>query len=246
MANLILFRSRPSARILVIVGIVFGLVLIVVLAASFLLATRTRESMLAHQSLKSTVPQVATKRQVKRIFLERETENGIEYIEILANGTINVYDLNHKLIKTGLQGFSRINSLFDDIDRHWDTLFGGSKGKCRLTIETNFGITVIDCGGSSGGGGTGEDIIDDIEEITDNTFEPTPTFAPTSNPAPTIPWPTDTPWPTYLPTPNLSITPGGPTPTPLPGYMTAPPFRCEDYKLNHPFAISNVICGLSD
>jgi hypothetical protein len=240
--------NHISTRLLVIVGVAFGLIVALALMISFLIAEKARQEIANRQELVTNAPLTPTKRQVKRIYLERDSPEGTEYIEITWNGTINIYDKNHQLKKTGLQGFARINSIFDDIDRHWNEIIKGFGGNCRLTIETNLGNTEVNCGGNNTGGngsGAGSDIIKEIEDITDNTFAPTPTPNPTHTPYPGQPTATPTEVAALnTPSPTTTLLPGEPTPTSLPGYMTAPPFKCEDYQSNKPFIISNIICNI--
>jgi hypothetical protein len=237
---------RFSNKVLVIAGIIFGVVMVTTLVVSFLLAQKAKTEITNRQTLTNTGVGPDTGRQVKRIEFKRATANGDEYLEILWDGTVNTYDNDHKLIRTGKQGFARIDSLFSNIDKHWAEMTDIGGGGCvSLTIETNVGTTVINCHSGGGSGGVGNDLIKEIVDVTDDTFAPTPTFAPTNTPAVGRPEPTWTPYPTYGPPPP-TITGGGtgPTPTPLPGYMTAPPFKCSDYHSSKPFIISNIICGL--
>lgn len=249
MAGLAIGNHSSHHRVVIILTIIFIGVLAAGLVATFLVAQKTRERLQESQALTYQKPAAATKRQIKKLILERLTPAGIEYVEISENGQVCVYDANHQKIKCGFQGYARTTSLFNDIvgllDK-WRSGFSLPGGYVRLIAETNMGTVVVDLQHGSGGGGGGpiDDILDEINDYTDDTFAPTPTFIPTPTTIPGQPWPTPTPTPAF-PThgPSVAITPGVPTPTLLPEYMRLPPFKCEDYKLTHPFTISNVVCN---
>lgn len=236
----------------------FFLVFIIIIGLALIFGSRLadlyRAQFTSRQEQLMQSPATAVKRQVKRVLLKRETEDGeIEYVEILPNGKVTVYDANMNIKKSGLQGFSRINRLFNNINDNLDNLdeyYSGGGGVYEITIETNQGTTTINTGGGDDGEGEGDedinDIIEDIEDIEDDTFNPTPTPAPTLTPLPGAS-PTPLPSPTLPPgIPSPTPTPGPtPTPTPLPDYMTAPPFSCDDYySSGKPLIITNILCGL--
>ena len=244
-------KTNFSSRSLILVGLIFVVCLIVLGGFAYGFAYRTRQQMLANQQVNYTPPTTPTKKQIKRILLRYSSAAGVQYLEILANGTINLYDQNMKLLKSGLRGFGQVNSLFDDITKNWDYwkdhMLGN--GNYTLIIDTNTGqyTFVITGGGVTGGSGGSnpvDDLIGGLIDLGNDTFTPTPTPHPTPTPPIHPPTPTPTPetYPTMTPDPN--VTPNPLTPTPLPGYVTAPPFKCEDYKSDHPFIISNIICGL--
>jgi len=248
-------KTGLSKKILLTFGISFALIAVLLVMAGIAMNNRAREAFLLRQAQEQASPQTAVKRQVKRVLLKRESKEGIEYIEILPNGQVNIYDENFNLKKSGTQGYTTVNNLYDKINRNLDSLdqlnFGGN-AKYTLTVETNQGSTTIiidNNGGDVGGDGLDddlEDIIEDIEDIEDEVENPPPTASPqpspTIGPSPTGFIPTPSATPVISPTPTPSPGPG--TPTPLPGYMTAPPFTCDDYdNLGRPVIISNTTCG---
>jgi hypothetical protein len=231
-------------RLLLILSLIFIVLIITALVVTYLAAVRTRERLASSQELSYQKPAKATVRQIKKIILERDTPTGTEFLEISENGQVCLYDAQHVQIKCGFQGYARTRSVFNDLNNQLDHWLKGLSltGYRKLTVETNLGTIVVDLHGGSGGGGGG--IIDEIEDLGNDTFTPTPTLIPTPTLKPNQPEPTLTPtpvWPTFGPT--IVVTPGLPTPTPLPAYLLLPPFKCEDYKLNHPFTISNVVCN---
>lgn len=231
-----------SKKWLVVAGLIFGLIVSATMILGYILAEKAKQERLAIQEEAAKVVESAPKRQIKRVFLEREGKEGTEYIEILWGGTINIYDKNRKLVKSTTQGFGRIFSLFDDVNQELDRLLNSSGGRCVITVETNLGNYTKDCSSNSGNGGT--DVLDEIDKIIENAFAPTPTMAPTNTPAPTNPAATVTPTSAVSIQPLISVTPDPSQPTPLPSYMLVPPFKCEDYHSNKPFIISNIICGV--
>ena len=152
----------------------------------------------------------------------------------------------------------QVNLLFDKAANHIrrGVAFGSFVGY-RLIIETNKGvyeIEVIGGGGDGGGGGGGgiDEIIDYIEDIEDETLDPTPT--PPHTPIPTQYHATPTPpqstispniSPSITPSPSPTLAPG--EPTPLPEYMTRDPFTCDDvYQSGKPITVSNIHCGFNE
>ena len=220
---------------------ILGLIIIITLQLSISARERARQNLA--QQFES--PQEAVKSQVKRVLYKQVSDDGtITYYEILADGTVNVFDENMNLIRSGKQGFGKINDLFKRLNNDLDSFDRSSTGKNMLLIETNKGTIIIYFDDDD------EDLndyIDEIEDIVEDTFTPTPTPQP---PLPTLtpggPTLTPTPWPTHgPPTPTQGIIGPTPTPTPLPDYMTAPPFDCETYKhLGRPVTISNIVCGI--
>lgn len=244
MAILTKLKSLPKPQFIVLLIIIFILLISAVFIIGSELTAYYRSVFLANQEKQFAAPEVAVKRQVKRVMLKRELADGsIEYIEIFPNGTVNIYDGDMNLIKSGLQGFYRVNLLYNLIDRSLDDLSSASSGQNTLTIETNQGTVIIILPDDLDD--LLNEIVDDIEDIAEDTFSPTPTFSPTHTPVPGQP--TATPLPSFLPTLTPSPIPvfgGSPTPTPLPDYMTAPPFTCEDYAdIGRPVTISNISCG---
>ena len=244
MARFSLSSLRLSHRLILVLAFIFIALIMAGLVITYLAAVKTRQRLEAGQALSYQKPEKATVRQIKKIILERQTPNGIEFLEISENGQVCIYDANYQQIKCGFQGYARTRSIFNDLNNRLDNWLKGLSltGYLKLTVETNMGTIVVDLHGGSGGGDGG--IIDEIEDLGDDTFTPTPTFIPTPTLKPNQLEPSLTPtpvWPTFGPT--VAITPGVPTPTTLPEYMRLPPFKCEDYKLNHPFTISNVVCN---
>lgn len=244
-------RTSGTNIILLAVGI-FLLVIgaIVVIGANLPELIRSQYEKNLEEQFKA--PEEAVKRQVRKVTIKRLNELGEEeWVEILANGEVRVYDKDGNLKKTGGQGFARTRNLFDSINRYLDDEtqpLDGLDGVIEIIVETNKGTQIIVGGGGGGNTNPGNDlgqIIKDIIDYVDEALQPTPTPAPSPTPNPL--GPTVTPWVTQAyvsPTPNLQATPGPGTPTPLPAYMTNPPFSCSDYDyLGRPVAISNVICG---
>lgn len=246
MSESLLRRQNHSPKALLAFSFAFVICLIITILAAYALAVRTRDQVERSHTLVYSPPTTPIKQQVQRVLLRRIGPNGVEYLEILSEGTVNLYDANMKLIKSGLQGFGRLTNLFINLEQK---LAGGASSfscpkEYTLTLFTNIGTYTCKPDGSSDWGLPTQDLIDELEDIVDDTFAPTPTLRPTSTP-PAIP-PSKTPTPQIL---NLTPQPTGPdwnplTPTPLPGYMTAPPFSCSDYEVGRPFTISNVICGV--
>lgn len=234
--------AGPSQRHLYLLGFALFLSLVAVAIVTYGLASRTRQQMLENQNLTYTPPTTPVAQQVKRVLIRREGPNGVEYLEILLDGTINLYDANMKLIKTGLQGYGRVNSILDDFAKNLYRLdqYLNGRGRYTITIYTNQGTYTYTSNGTGSGNTLLDDLVDEIDDLVDDTFTPTPTPAPTYTPAPP---PTAGPSPTSppaVPTPTIPWNPL--TPTPLPAYMTNPPFICSDYDLNRPTNISNIIC----
>lgn len=249
-------EASPKKRWIIILGIVFALVisLAFILAVFFSDQFRSRFSQQREQEF--AAPGEAVREEVKRITLKRRGEQGEETIEILPNGQINVYDANGRLIRTSLLGFANTNNLFEDIARNLDqfkqTGTKSGDGNYELTIETNKGTTTVvvtDDGDETNDDDDDiiDDTIDDIEDIEDDTFSPTPTPNTQTPPPGGSPSPDPTPGPTWTPAPTLP--PGAsPTPvpsgTPIPDYLLAPPFECGDYYTGgKPIHISQTTCG---
>lgn len=237
---------QSSTNKLIIASVAFVIILSTALLIAISLSNKAREQAQQQLAQQFEAPKEAVKTQVKKVLYRYTDENGkVFYAEILITGQVNLYDENFNLLKSGIQGFARINNLLDYINRNSDGLDPNGEGDNSLTIETNKGTIVINFDDDLDD--ILDEIIDEIEDIIDDTFSPTPTPLP---PTPTITpggpiIPTSSPTPTTI-QPSPTITPGGPTPTPtpLPDYMTAPPFTCEDYEaLGRSVIISNVICG---
>jgi hypothetical protein len=235
-----------KTQIIIVTIAIFILLITVVFLVGTRIISRFQASYEARETQQLAAPETAVKRQVRNVLLKRFKEDGtVEYYEILPNGTINVYDANMNLIKTGLQGYYKIDRLYKLIERNLDNLKSSGTGTIQLTITTNKG-TIIIYVDEDEIDDIVDDIIEEIEDIVEDTFAPTPTPAPSVTGAP--PPPSNSPTPLLSATPGPSPTPAPPTltptPTPLPDYMTAPPFTCEDYaNLGHPVTISNIICG---
>jgi hypothetical protein len=224
------------------------LVAVVLISASG--AERVRQERAAQIERQFNSPNVAVKRQVKRVLIKKVTPEGVRYYEIFLHGQINEYDENMNLLRSSLQGFSRVGSLFDEIDRNLDDWLNNNGGSGSIVeVDTNQGNHTFPPNNPSGtpgpsptggGGGGVDDIIDDI---IDDTFSPTPTTAPSPTPMPGQPTNTPAPSPTLRPTVRPTVNPNAsPTPTGLPQYMLNPPFNCDDYDITKPTTISNVIC----
>lgn len=246
MPDSLLYRRGSSHKMLYLLGLVFGGCLILVILVAYGLARLTSQKIQESRELTYVAP-VTTTDHVKKALLRRHTDHGDEILEILEDGTVNLYDANMRLIKSGLQGFGRLTNLFKNFD---DLLKAGNRQfvcpiAYQLTLVTSLGTyTCTPPEANQTLPGT-DDLIDEFEDMVDDTFAPTPTYRPTNTPAPTTApgYPTATPAP-FVPTPRVTDPDWNPlTPTPLPEYMLAPPFSCSDYHLNHPFTISNVICG---
>lgn len=245
MSETLLGRRGHSKKILIILGSIFTFFLILVMLVAYGIAKRTSQRIQETNTLVYTPPTTPSKDQVKRLLLRRLGANGYEYLEILSDGTVNLYDANMKLIKSGLQGFGRITNLFKNFE---EKINAGGQLSCpsgyQITIQTNRGTYTCSTTGPGSGSPINE-LIDEIEDIVDDTLSPTPTLRPTHTPPPGIPSRTPTPSTSSIPTPRVTDPNWNPlTPTPLPDYMTAPPFSCQDYPLGRPFTISNVICGV--
>jgi hypothetical protein len=182
--------------------------------------------------------------QVRRILMKRVGNGLTEYIEILGNGEINLYDANMNRLKTRQLGIARTRSIFLDIEEslRGNRTIAGWDGY-QIIVDTNSGRTTIDGGGSGGDNGQWDDIIKEIEDTEDTVFAPTPTPRPTATPV-IVPVNQITPTMTTVIVPTSIPTSIVGAPTPLPDYRTNPPFTCEEYDyLGRPVAISNVICG---
>ncbi len=211
-----------GSAFIVIIGIILGTV--------YFFSNRSikdTDAQLALNSREATNPH----QQVRAIRF-RDTETG-ETSEILMDGTVNLYDKNGNLLKTGRRGFAETQNIF----RRYEYLINSGKsftgGKYEIEIETQTGVTIIESGGDT----TQGDLIDDSIDFIDNTINPTPTptaAPPTPTPSGYVPPPTPTPSPTPLPD--------------KPDYLNAPPFTCEDYYLEtgKPLKISNVYCNLDN
>jgi hypothetical protein len=238
---------RHKNTVIVALVVIFFIVVPGALIIAYINSQKAREQRLEQQAKAFESPEFATKRHIRKISLKRDGENGQELIEITASGKVHQYDAQGNLIKSGLMGFADVQSLFDNLNRNLDsfgkTHFGS--GNYTLIVESNKGIEVIEV---TDGEETGEDnpldyIIEEIEEIIEETLYPTPTLAPpptifNPNATPIPPSPT----PTRAPTPTPTLAPGAPTP--LPAYMLAPTFTCEDvYSGGKPLPVSNTVCG---
>lgn len=238
----------PKNRFLLL-GLVLLLLVVVGIVTYLGLSLRAPLSDTRQQQITQTETETGLSgQQIRRLLFKRLVNGEVEYVEILSNGEINIYDANMKLKKRGLIGFARMRQLFYDLEeylgKHPGTIFSSCLQGMEITLETEQGITVIK--NQPGACKDDQDPFKDtgqiIDELVDQLFSPTPTLIPSptiiishnQNPSPT------TTNPNLLPT--LTITPGGPTP--IPDYQTAPPFTCEEYKyLGRPINISNVICG---
>lgn len=236
-------RGRKlSAKLITLLSLIFLVILGGVFAITASIANLTGQRIAQTQEVNPASPSITIKRQIKRILLKKETNAGTFFYEIFQNGQVNIYDANMNLLKSGLQGFGRTNSLFDDIDKLMELLKNNLKSGYTLIVETTTGTETY-IGTGTGGNKQIDDLIGNIEDLVNDTFAPTPTIAPTHTPVPGQPTRTPTPSPTgHLLNPTVTPTLNPLTPTPLPGYMTAPPFKCEDYDISRPFTISNVMC----
>lgn len=213
-----------SIGFLVILGITFFMIYTIGKQSSF--ESRQQQQFAAREAGE-------TPHQVRKIkFIKTGGDNDGETMEINFDGTVNYYDKDGNLIRTGRRGFAEVKSLFRDFENMLNNNrpISGYDGYI-IEIETQKGTTTINPGDSGGG----SDLIDNLIDVIDNTLNPTPT--PTAMPTP-------------LPTGNPTPPPVSPTPTPLPGgipdYMTAPPFDCTDYYLRTGkyIRISDIYCGL--
>ncbi|OGV96525.1 hypothetical protein A2W24_03355 [Microgenomates group bacterium RBG_16_45_19] len=237
-------RLGLTPKSLLVVGLIFLACLVVIGLLAYGFAYRARQQMLLNQELRYTPPTTPTQHQVKRVLLKRLGPNGLEYLEILADGTVNLYDADMNLIKSGLQGFGRVNSLLDDIAKNmklWQLNLRG-RGNYTLIVETNMGTYTYTITGGGSGDSDLDDILDNLEDLGNDTFAPTPIPQPTTIVPTAPPGASPTPTTSYLPGITPTLPPNPLTPTPLPGYMTAPPFSCNDYYLNRPITISNILC----
>jgi hypothetical protein len=237
-----------KTQILLLLLIVFFIFVSVLIFAGLRASTRFREDFAISQAEQAKSPEVAVKRDVKRILLKKMNDDGsFQFIEILPNGLVNIYDANMNLIKSDLSGYAQVRRLFEKINRNLDDFTSDESGNYTLTVNTNKGDFTIVINDLLNDliHDIIRDIIKDIDDIVEVVFAPTPTPAPLPTTSPNQPTPTAIPYPTLIiygpsPTPNPNA-----TPTPLPDYMTAPPFKCSDYKyLNRPINISNIVCGL--
>lgn len=235
-------RGRKlSTKLIILLIFIFLIIVIGIFIITTSVANLTGQRIAQTQEVNPASPSITLKRQIKRVLLKKETDEGTFYYEILQNGQVNIYDANMNLLKSGLQGYGRTNSLFDDIDKLMDLLRNNLKSGYTLIIETTTGTETY-TGTGPGGNNPIDDLIDNIEDLVNDTFTPTPTIAPTSTPLPGQPTRTPTPTQVSLLNPTPTPTSNPLTPTPLPEYMTAPPFKCEDYDISRPFTISNVMC----
>lgn len=245
-------RPVPSefkiSKPLIVLGVIFFLLISVLIFAGLRASSLFRQNYEQSQSEQLNPPLTPVKRDIKRVLLKQTLEDGsIQFIEILPNGLVNIYDENMSLIKSDLSSYYKVRRLYQKINQNLDSLTSDSSGNLIFTIDTNQGrFTIIfDQTIKDLIHDIINDILDDIEDIVDEAFAPTPTLAPTATLAPNAPTPTPITFPTTppfgpSPTPDPSA-----TPTPLPDYMTAPPFSCDDYRyLNRPINISNIICGV--
>lgn len=218
------FLILGSIGFIVIVGIAFSLIYTIGKQASF---ESRQQQLFTQREAGETLQQV---RKIK--FIKTGGDNDGEVMEINFDGTVNYFDKNGKLIRTGRRGFAEVKSLFKDFEDilNKNKPISGYNGYI-IEIETQQGTTTINPGDTGGG----SDLIDNLIDVIDNTLNPTPI-------------------PTAIPTPTPSSSPTSspilPTPTPLPGgipdYMTAPPFDCTDYYLRTGkyIKISDIYCGL--
>lgn len=242
-----LFGSKSSTNtLLVVVGfsvLIMGVILLIIISY----ARRSQQNLQQLQQQQAESPETAVQRQVQNVLLRRQLDDGtIVFYEILRSGQVNIYDSDMNLIRSGIQGYYKVDNLFNMINRELDD-YDTSKttGKYALTINTNQGQLTIYIDDDD----ILDDLVDEVEEIVEEPFLPTPTPAPSATPVPgqptSTPAPGSSPTPTPLPAPTI---PGAsPTPTPLPDYMTAPPFTCEQYAdLGRPISISNILCGVGE
>jgi hypothetical protein len=237
-------RLLTTSHIFVILAVVLGGLVIV---AVYLLSGAGRQlgDQRSDQVQQAQAPQNRGEQEVRRVLLKRMNQGVVEYIEILANGEMNIYDENMIKIRSRRLGIARVRSIFLDIEEslNGNRTLNGWDGY-QIIVDTNKGQTIIDGGGSGGGGnGQWDEIIKEIEDTKETVFAPTATPRPTHTPVPPStnnPTPTPTNIQIVLPTPTLIAG----EPTPLPNYLTDPPFTCAEYDyLGRPIAISNVICG---
>lgn len=240
--------ARRKNQILLALAVVFFIVIPGTLIVVYVNSQKATQQRLEQQAKAFESPDFATKRQIRKISLKRDGENGAELIEITASGKVLHYDAQGNLIKSGLMGFADVKDLFDKLNRNLDSFGQGyfGSGNYTLIIETNMGTTTVEVT-QGGDGDDGDDplndIIDEVEDIIEETLYPTPTLVP----PPTIYNPNATPVPpsptrSRAPTPTPTLAPG--VPTPLPAYMLAPTFTCEEvYKGGKPLPVSNTVCG---
>jgi len=231
-------------QVIIVLGVIFFSLIAILVFAGLRASALWRQNFARSQAEQMQPPLTPVKRDIKRILLKKTLTNGsIQYIEILQNGLVNIYDADMNLLKSGLSGYYKVRQLYQRINDHLDSFTSDSQGQYVLTIDTSHGqfIIVIDETIDS----IINDIIKDIEDITEEVFAPTPTPAPTITPAPNSPSPTTVPTsPTSPQDPTPTTNPAA-TPTPLPDYLSAPPFDCSDYRyINRPVNISNIMCGI--
>ena len=237
--------ARRKNQILLALTVVFFIVIPGTLITVYVNSQKAAQQRLEQQAKAFESPDFATKRQIRKISLKRDGENGEELIEITASGKVLHYDAQGNLIKSGLMGFADVKELYDKLNRNLDsfgqTYFGS--GNYTLSIETNQGTTVVEVTEGGDGDNPIDDIIDEVEDVIEETLYPTPTLVP----PPTIYNPNATPIPpsptrARAPTPTPTLAPG--VPTPLPAYMLAPTFTCEEvYTGGKPLPVSNTVCG---
>lgn len=227
-----LLSSQGSNRLLILGSI--GFIVIVSIGFSLIYTIGKQASFENRQQQLFAQREIGeTRQQVRKIrFIKSGGVNDGEVMEINFDGTVNYFDKNGKLIRTGRRGFAEVKSLFEDFEDMLNNNkpISGYNGYI-IQIETQRGTTTINPGNSGGG----YDLIENVIDVINNTLNPTP--IPTMIPSPP---------PLSSPTPSPVI----PTPTPLPGgipdYMTAPPFDCTDYYLRTGkyIKISDTYCGL--
>lgn len=239
------FSVLPRSSRVFILSFFFGVVIIALLMIGSAFSSSRRQEEVIRQQVKLEELERVYRKQVKRLTMKRKGADGEdEIIEIQLTGHVNIYELNGDLKKAGIQGFFKVDSLLDKVDRMLDEdvdVYSSIPIQgCSITVETNSGIVYIPCEDN-------EELVDEIETVVDETLNPTPTLIPVFSPTAVPPSSTPGPSPTLGP-PTATPTPTGPgptpTPTPLPDYMTAPPFTCEAYAaLGRPVAISQTVCG---